>query len=475
MFKRFFTLLLVVLMSIESIGAVVSDNDGSAFITKAEFDSLKNNFQSQIDQYNTSIDSKIDGAIASYLAGISMEKKSVLSNLIPAYQAVDNYSIYFADKATAFTNTDNNNFLKGGWWLFWTYGWNIVASQKCGIVNISSGVCNNHRLYIEPETVNSYKYWLKSVNVNGAAVYSPYSSEVLNMNQIVKATRFISTWANSTTHSETGLTTTDGVLDFRNLSTPGSTTVGSYNVGWVNFDNIDGNIELTYGTVNFNNRWHVMNASGECNTTSNNYCVDVDKKYDLTEEIYTNSRFHGSRPGIQAQEFQVADHSVNPNAQVVREGQPNFTVYFKVPKVLTMKNADLANWVTTQSLGIKVPQYAGLPIVKLPGKGKIKFKYKVLHYNLQTASETATASSKIALKSKQFINSTIDNENISDLLFTKSDCLNNEEYTAEFDIEDARSDGSSYLYVKIAPTSNDVYAKIEIVGDIEYTAENQSN
>ena len=66
-------------MSIESFGAVVSDNDGSAFITKAEFDSLKNNFQSQIDQYNTSIDSKIDGAIASYLAGIAMEKTNLLN------------------------------------------------------------------------------------------------------------------------------------------------------------------------------------------------------------------------------------------------------------------------------------------------------------------------------------------------------------------------------------------------------------
>ena len=37
--------------------AVVADNDGSAFITKAEFDSLKNNFQSQIDAYNSNIDS----------------------------------------------------------------------------------------------------------------------------------------------------------------------------------------------------------------------------------------------------------------------------------------------------------------------------------------------------------------------------------------------------------------------------------
>ena len=67
-------LFLVLLFSIESFAAIVSDNDGSAFITKAEFDSLKNDFQAQIDKYNTSIDSKIDGAIAAYLAGIKTSK-----------------------------------------------------------------------------------------------------------------------------------------------------------------------------------------------------------------------------------------------------------------------------------------------------------------------------------------------------------------------------------------------------------------
>ena len=73
--KELMALFLVVLISIESFGAVVSDNDGSAFITKAEFDSLKNNFQAQIDNYNTSIDAKIDGAIAAYLAGIKTSLK----------------------------------------------------------------------------------------------------------------------------------------------------------------------------------------------------------------------------------------------------------------------------------------------------------------------------------------------------------------------------------------------------------------
>ena len=78
--KRMAALSLVLLLSIESFAAVVSDNDGSAFITKAEFDSLKNNFQSQIDQYNTSIDSKIDGAIASYLSGIKLNSEQNLQN-----------------------------------------------------------------------------------------------------------------------------------------------------------------------------------------------------------------------------------------------------------------------------------------------------------------------------------------------------------------------------------------------------------
>lgn len=39
---------------------------------KAEFDSLKSDFQAQIDHYNTSIDNKIDGSIAAYLAGIKI-------------------------------------------------------------------------------------------------------------------------------------------------------------------------------------------------------------------------------------------------------------------------------------------------------------------------------------------------------------------------------------------------------------------
>ena len=125
--KRLLALFLVVLMSINSFGAVVSDNDGSAFITKAEFDSLKNDFQTQIDQYNTSIDSKIDGAIAAYLSGIRTSKitelslaKSILLYPLTIYN--DEYEWTFEhwneqtpDNKWWYLNVNNNYFSLADW------------------------------------------------------------------------------------------------------------------------------------------------------------------------------------------------------------------------------------------------------------------------------------------------------------------------------------------------------------------------
>ena len=71
-----------VLITSNIFAAVVADNDGSAFITKSEFDSLKSNFQSQLNEFNTSIDNKIDTAIASYLAGVAIASQKRLFNYV---------------------------------------------------------------------------------------------------------------------------------------------------------------------------------------------------------------------------------------------------------------------------------------------------------------------------------------------------------------------------------------------------------
>ena len=93
--KKIIAFIVIILLCFENFAAVVSDNDGSAFITKAEFDSLKNNFQSKIDEYNRSIDSKIDSAIAAYLAGIKVGKTSTIKVIHSDWDDIEfiNYEI----------------------------------------------------------------------------------------------------------------------------------------------------------------------------------------------------------------------------------------------------------------------------------------------------------------------------------------------------------------------------------------------
>lgn len=85
--KRIFLTVFIIFVCIFSTHASLSENDGSAFITKAEFDSLKNNFQSQIDNYNTNIDSKIDNAIASYLSGLKIITTMVIPSELNAVKS----------------------------------------------------------------------------------------------------------------------------------------------------------------------------------------------------------------------------------------------------------------------------------------------------------------------------------------------------------------------------------------------------
>ena len=123
MFKKLISIVLVLLLSIESFAAIVSDNDGSAFITKSEFEALKKDFQSQIENYNNSIEGKIDGAIAAYLAGIKtakIESMDILTNdwteiscfngvWDPTFQYPDLSIIYAGGIANDFSWGSGNN------------------------------------------------------------------------------------------------------------------------------------------------------------------------------------------------------------------------------------------------------------------------------------------------------------------------------------------------------------------------------
>lgn len=115
--KSFAALFLVGLLSIESFAAVVSDSDGPAFVTKQEFENLKQDFDAQIERYNKSISTKIDGVIANYLAGLKVEKTI---NVITAFDLVGgkNKKIYFAGRTGSDWNFSNALFGRDMIYLF---------------------------------------------------------------------------------------------------------------------------------------------------------------------------------------------------------------------------------------------------------------------------------------------------------------------------------------------------------------------
>ena len=70
-------------LTINSFAAVVSDNDGAAFITKSEFDSLRANFLNTLGEYNSNIDTKINDAIQGYINGLKDSKREITATLSP--------------------------------------------------------------------------------------------------------------------------------------------------------------------------------------------------------------------------------------------------------------------------------------------------------------------------------------------------------------------------------------------------------
>lgn len=105
-FKSILLIIVIVFTQINSFAAVVSDNDGSSFITKAEFDSLRSTFQGQIDEFNQGIDAKIDSVISNYIAGI--KPINTVSNLYDLYVQNNGKKPQFLNKVPGLGSSSNS-------------------------------------------------------------------------------------------------------------------------------------------------------------------------------------------------------------------------------------------------------------------------------------------------------------------------------------------------------------------------------
>ena len=89
--KKLISILLIVFLSVNTY-ATQSSNDGSSFITKAEFDSLISKFSEQMDVYRAGLNAKIDTAIASYIGGLSGESVTNASILLSNWSEISAFN-----------------------------------------------------------------------------------------------------------------------------------------------------------------------------------------------------------------------------------------------------------------------------------------------------------------------------------------------------------------------------------------------
>ena len=92
--KRLIAILSILAMSTNSFAAV-GGNDGSAFVTKAEFDALVNTFNEQMDNYAASLETKVDGAIANYLMSLDSTQTIELENYIESAKNANIKNVQF--------------------------------------------------------------------------------------------------------------------------------------------------------------------------------------------------------------------------------------------------------------------------------------------------------------------------------------------------------------------------------------------
>ena len=440
-------LMLVCFLAMNNLvfAVAVTDNDGAAFITKAEFDSLKNNFQTQIDRYNNAIDNKIDSAIASYLAGIKVEKKfeqTSLLNQLKSYSFTKNFN-YFGEV------TNVGDYYKYWSWYSLTYGIDPVVKATTGIYGIGlrggTGVVNPVER-TGGTNVSNYLICGKS-NYDNTEIIPSYGIESYNYYYFLVMGSF---YGGGGSAAYTGSTTYTGNLGSNTIFGTNFTT-GSFTSTGIGTQSLG----LAYSAFPMDVAWSgyddkqlpgtTINETRDCYYINDNEILDLgssDGTFDATSSR-ENLYWH--------------DGSGRNNGS----GTITLTLSKYKRKYYTKKYTAFIIDLVSQKAKQKSYYYSGLPIFKASESGNVTLKIK------PTNSEGTTTT--IAIQDKAFSNSDVGSGGINvsehNCSFTDWDMNSGQEYEIEFNVKK----GTTY-WIKACPdneTSLTTFetTSIEIVKD----------
>lgn len=459
--KKLLAIVFVLVLCVENFAAVVSDNDGSAFITKAEFDSLKNNFQSQIDKFNTSIDAKIDEAISSYLAGITTKRTfepDILFNKLSASRR--NFRNNFSNPTTN-TQADVRieickqlTLATVGLWQ--TMGQSIErANSSFYAISTLSG---NHAKSRQPKNngKNGKFLLVKPSSYGGYTVSDGYTYSIEQKVDIsggeIKEESYLDkpiyNYYQNTSHNFTSYST--DTIFTQNLNIAKVQTEAGGSVTNITVPAMVSICVLEAKSTKYDQFFTMSSGSV---WTANTGCVPYDNLHTWT---YTNSDVKLASGEAQAyggwfkwnSSSTASDKRVWTGRNVYTDYTTTRTwvpVSFKGPKIEMISGANLVVEDVSNLVDTKTYYYSGLPLFTLSETGKMTMD---LGFAWSTKAETI-----VAIRDEPFNNGEITTKSTSKDIFWKkystSDIPSSNRVTITIDAKDLKDRKGKTLYIKM--------------------------
>ena len=394
--KRVLAFFLVALMNINSYAAVGA-NDGSAFVTKAEFDALVNTFNEQMDSYESSLVTKIDGAIANYLASISnyrvVAQNMLINNL--NYPFINGWSFIWDDKTTTSslgnklryclflvaTGSDQYQRRDKGGSGYSYYEWKVGTDNSDYAIYRTQGDKNSYYVIYKDSTYD--EDYVSIVGAMSSYMDSAYVGIYHTGAQ---------SWANTTIGSVNQDVVVDTADTWRSqLQTKSGTVFGrSVSVNGIkNFQNVD--TITTPDCLKF--------VSGSVVPTDKLYCV---KDTELTKKMtsYSSSNVGACNTSWFRCQWDDGGNSVNKADNTLAAKYKIAGYYHKYDEVASGKGfAFFVNDAVSSAAGELAGYYNGLPLFTASEDGRATLELKF--------SNNKTGNSNFQIKNGKFNNEEI--------------------------------------------------------------------
>ena len=353
-----------------SIAAVVSDNDGAAFITKAEFDSLKNTFQAQLNEINTQIDTKIDNAVAAYITGAKQDKQSDLTSILNKINQgfVDSKTLDWpkSQKGSYYKYFINLGMMAGPWYI-----------QSCqSQIQYLTGDINNPKWKTVGSSSGYGIYYYGTKTTDGYYVMTNYTNSM-------SYSSLMGVW-----------TTAGGGF---NASTTG---ISLQNKTYTNADNVafaNSNDTWTFTLGGTSQTINVTKSFGiddtfivpTLNYVTGNQLIRDDDSNNVDDDVYFLEASNLNVPGqtlvdattdhlgYEIRKWESGNDTGTTLVSWTTTTNTNTKLRLYHHKYTTIKRNQILNDAATKAASVNVFYYNGLPIFKnIDKKGKVELKLK---------------------------------------------------------------------------------------------------